>query len=93
VGDNPSAIKEAELAVQMDIPLIILEGSALCDKLNPSENKEKKPPAPANAKIEKELTRLNPEQVSKVSKARTFKCPDSSEDLASLIHLLLTISV
>jgi hypothetical protein len=66
----------------MGIPVVVLEGSSLSDALNlDDENKAKS---------------MKPEEIQfkeVIAKEKCYRCPNSSEDLASICHLLLSVSL
>jgi len=87
VGDNPYCHKDVQRSLSMDIPVIVLEGSALCNAVALPAEREAQQQRTAN-----NLSPAQQEALDLLNKANTFRCPDSSEDLASVVHLLLSIS-
>jgi hypothetical protein len=68
------------------IPVIVLEGSNLSNALTVSDTE------PDNLETLKKMSQSQKDAIEKLSKSKFYRCPDSSEDLASIVHLLLTIS-
>lgn len=79
VGDNPKCHKEIEMSMNMGIPVIVLDGSPLSKVLNQPDTADKR-------------NTVQQEAIDLISKQKTYSCPDSSEELASAIHLLLTVT-
>lgn len=61
----------------MGIPLILLEGSSMCNAVVTGKPKNEH----------------QSEMIQLLKGSRYFTCPNSSEDLASMVHLLLTIEI
>lgn len=97
VGDNAVSHKEVEMALGMNIPVVILEGSPLS---NMCMQKEEHKPKEYTEEQRKKMTRTQIEAietqrvaVNNIIKQKIFRCPNSSEDLAAIVHLLLTVTV
>jgi len=97
VGDNALCHKEVEAALAMNIPTVILDGSPLASKcmnteeVKPEEMSDEKKKKLTNT--QKEKMAAEHEAVNNIIKKRVFRCPDSSEELAAIVHLLLTVTI
>ena len=81
VGDNPECHRDVIKSIHLGIPIIALEGSDLCNYVC-SDGK--------NVKAGKQ-TPIMEEVLGNLRRIKFIKCPNSSEDLASMVHLMLTI--
>ena len=93
LGDNEdSALRDIEASLNLQIPIIVLEGSSLCqeitdlaggeEKAEPGE-KDKPTNGAEKAKVLQRLAKFG----------KMVPCKDDSETIASLIHLCLTIAI
>ena len=75
--------------MNLGIPVVVLEGSPLTGAVITLGEK------PADSSPDASLKWLNPVQqdvLGALGRSKPYLCPDSSEDLASVVHLLLTVS-
>ena len=80
VGDNDECSTDLARSIQHGIPIVLLEGSPLCDSiLAASKDPTLKLPA------------LHAECIRILKSTKYIVCPNSSEELASLVHLMLTV--
>ena len=92
IGDNETdALSDIESAMNTKMPIIVLSGSPLCNEINETLSRRTElPHANDSFKIGEAradvLERLN-------AYSRVVSAKDSSEEIASLVHLLLTISI
>ena len=98
IGDNPDAFKEAEHSLKCGYPVIILEGSKLNSHIfGENVEEEKKDPneiVPYNFRRKRDpIKNIEKTRLEFVREAKYFRCPDSSEELACLVHLLLTVTI
>lgn len=86
VGDNPYCHKDIQKSLSLGVPVVVLEGSLLTNAVAlPGDSPQQYNPGYQLAPAQQEALEL-------LNSAKTYKCPDSSEDLASVVHLLLTVS-
>lgn len=92
IGDNePQALADIEASLNNKMPVIVLSGSPLCLSITTELSKRKENPkandsfklGDTKAKIIERLIRYN----------RVVMSSDNSEDIASCVHFLLTISI
>ena len=92
VGDNEvQALADIEASLNNKNPIVILSGSPLCNSINAQLSKRKEnPKANDTFKIgdtkDKMIERL-------LKYSRVVMSSDNSEDIASVVHFLLTISI
>lgn len=68
------------------MPVVVLEGSLLTNAVAlPGDSPQQFNPGSQLAPAQQEALQL-------LNSEKTYKCPDSSEDLASVVHLLLSVS-
>ncbi len=83
LGDNPQCYKDIELSLQMSIPIVILEGSEFAKEVF----------AVQEGTGAATGTMLKKEAITKLAKSNFIRCKESSEDLASILHLILAITL
>jgi len=107
IGDNHDSYLEAQIAILNGIPLIVVKGSDLCNEICMSDEEKKRDDqnyldqkkqqekfmSYGEQKVKNPVKEIDPQIMKKLREARTFQCPDSSEDLASLVRLLLTVTI
>lgn len=77
LGDEPSCIEEIKIGVEMNLPIIIVKGSQLCDKIIGYLNHKE---TMYNEKVEKVL-----------DKGKFYILEnDKGEDIAAFVHFFLT---
>jgi len=92
VGDNePQALQDLEIAMNYKMPIMVLDGSPLSKIIMAELGKRKENPKP-NDKVE---VGQNKDQILSRLYAynRVVPSKDNSEDAASIVHLLLMISL
>lgn len=92
IGDNePQALADIEASMNAKLPIAVLAGSALCNTICAQLNKRLDVP-PANDSFHVGQSKSEVlERLVRYNKVVTSK--DNSEDMASIVHLLLTISL
>jgi hypothetical protein len=80
-----------EMAMNMKLPIMVLEGSPLCNLICQELNKRKENPEPYDQFF---LGQTKDEVLWRIQQySRVVPCKNNSEDAASIVHLLLTISI
>lgn len=94
IGDNEqTTLPDIEMAMNHKIPLIVINGSSFAMEL--TEVLKKANPQPFIPKANKVLVGQTRAQIMDRLRIYTtaIACPDSSEDAASIIHFMLTITL
>lgn len=84
LGDNQaSSLKDLEHTLALNLPLIIMEGSDLAKEIFAVTDGTAQP---TGSSARREI-------ISKVAKRHYVRCKESSEDLASIVHLMLAVTL
>lgn len=92
IGDNePQAVADMEMAMNMKLPIMVLEGSQLCNQISQELQNRDENPVSVDAFY---LGQSKEEVVWRLlNYNRVVPCKNNSEDAASIVHLLLTITI
>lgn len=103
LGDNPYCFRDIEMvkivklsrielqSLNLKIPIVVLEGTQMANEL--FDLKEELSGEEVNEEEEMQTNRSKKEVMSRLAKSRFIRCKESSEDLASIIHLLLAVTL
>jgi hypothetical protein len=93
IGDNV-CYGEIELAIKANIPIVVVEGSKFCTALMATEDDENSPTREQKVGYSKKPKDLGEEQaIQRISQHKFVRCPDNSEELACIVHLMLTVDL